>query len=226
VPVCVGGALFGHAVLTRALLAPPAHTRVAQRASEAASRRLFVATLLFALLFVACETSPDLQDSRSYSRDGISFRYPGNWSVTEDVTEPGPSKNRYLFVESPGSALVAVQSYEPGLDLSVEEFAAGFHRKLIEGVEEVALLGPLKPFSGHAGNAVPIRSMVAGTPREGVEHSFAVSAGGEQVPHRFRAFRLETGSATTYLVVQAADEDWNLVAPGFDLVLGSFAVEH
>lgn len=118
-----------------------------------------------------------------------------------------------------------VQYHEPRLDLSVEEFAAEFQRKAIEEVEEVALLGSLRPFSGHAGNAVPIRAVVAGIPRDGIEHSFSVSAASEQVPHRFRAFRVESASATTFLVVQAATEDWNMVGPGFDLVLASFEVE-
>jgi hypothetical protein len=182
-----------------------------------------VATLLAALL-IACETSPDLQRPQLYSRDGISFRYPGNWSVTEDVEKPGASKYRYLFVESPGSALVIVQYYEPGVEQSVEEFAAEFHRKTLEEVAEVAL-GPVKAFSGHPGNAVPVHAIVAGVRREGIEHSYSVSAVGEQVPHRFRAFRVETGSGTAFLVVQAASEDWSLVAPGFELVLASFKVE-
>jgi hypothetical protein len=129
---------------------------------------------------------------------------------------------RYLFVESPGSATVIVQYHEPRLDLSVQEFAAEFHRKAIEETENLARLGPLRPLSVRAGNAASVRSVVAGIPREGVEQSFSVSAAGEQVPHRFRAFKVETASATAFLVVQAATEDWNLVAPGFDLVLASF----
>lgn len=181
-----------------------------------------VATLLVALPVAGCETSPDVRRPQSYSKDGISFSYPGNWSVTEDVVKPGDSRYRYLFVESPGSALVIVQHYEPHIDRSVEEFAAEFHRKLVAEVEEIALLGPLKPFSGHAGTAVAVRSVVAGIQREGIEQSFSVSAAGERVPHKFRAFRVDTASATAFLIVQAATEDWNLVAPGFDLVLASF----
>ena len=44
-----------------------------------------VATLWLALLSAGCETAPDLQHPRFYLSDGISFRYPGNWSVTDDM---------------------------------------------------------------------------------------------------------------------------------------------
>jgi hypothetical protein len=181
--------------------------------------------LLLALPLAGCETSPELRRPQSYSKDGISFRYPSNWSVSEDVETPGASGYRYLFIDSPGSATVIVQHYQPGTALSVEEFAGNFHRKLIETVGDVARVGPLKPFSGQAGNAVPVRAVVAGVPRGGIEYSFSISGAGQQVPHKFRAFKVESASATTFLVAQAATEDWDLVAPGFDLVLGSFEVE-
>ena len=186
--------------------------------------------LLLAPILAGCETAPELRHPQSYSKDGISFRYPSNWSVSEDVETPGASGYRYLFIDSPGSATVIVQHYQPGTAQSVEaqsveEFAGNFHRKLIETVGDVARVGPLKPFSGQAGTSAPVRAVVAGVPRGGIEYSFSISGAGQQVPHKFRAFKVESASATTFLVAQAATEDWDLVAPGFDLVLGSFEVE-
>ena len=181
--------------------------------------------LLLAPILAGCETAPELRHPQSYSRDGISFRYPSNWSVTADVEAPSASSYRYLFIESPGSAIVVVRRHQPGIELSVEEFAAEFHRKAIEKIGEVALIEPIKPFSGQAGNAVPVRALVAGITREGTEYSYSVSGAGQQVPHKFRAFKVESASATTFLVAQAATDDWDLVAPGFDLVLGSFEAE-
>jgi len=195
-----------------------------RRRSEPMQLLAACAALMLAPL-AGCETSPELRHPQAYSKDGISFRYPSNWSVTEDGETPGASRYRYLFIESPGSAIVIVQHHEPGIELSVEEFAAEFHRKAIEKIGEVAQVGPLKPFSGHAGNAVPIRAVVAGMPRKGIEYSYSVSGAGQQVPHRFRAFKVESASATTFLVAQAATEDWDLISPGFDLVLASFEVE-
>ena len=196
-----------------------------RRKGPAARLAVCAAALLFAPILAGCETAPELRHPESYAKDGISFRYPSNWSVTADVEAPNTSSYRYLFIESPGSALVMVRHHEPGIELSVEEFAAEFHRMAIEKIGEVSVVGPLKPFSGQAGIGVPVRAVVAGVTREGIEYSYAVSGAGQQVPHKFRAFRVESASATTFLVAQAASDDWDLVAPGFDLVLGSFEAE-
>lgn len=182
------------------------------------------AALVAALLVSACETTPDLEHPKPYAKDGISFQHPGNWSVTEDVTTAGVSTHRYLFVESPGSALLVVLIYTPPIDESVEDFAVGFRRRLIQEVDDRALLEASKS-STPSEVGVPVRAVVMGAPRDGVEHALAASALGEVVPHKFRAFKLETPSATIFLIAQAASEDWTLVAPGFDLVLSSFEVE-
>jgi hypothetical protein len=183
-----------------------------------------VTFLLGAFLVAACESVPELREPQSYSRDGISFRYPGNWSITEDMVRTGFPRFRYLSLESPGSATVIVTCHEPRLDLSVEEFAAEFHRKALEETEKLPL-GPFEPFSAQTGKTVSVQSAVGGIPTHGVEQSFSISAGSQRLPHRFRAFKVESESATAFLLVQAADEDWDLVAPGFDLVLGSFQLE-
>lgn len=179
------------------------------------------AALVAALLVAACETTPDVGNSKSYAKDGISFDHPGNWSVTEDVTTAGV---RYLFVESPGSALLAALIHTPPTDESLEDFAVGFRRRLIQAVDDRALLEASKS-STPSEVGVPVRAVVMGAPRDGVEHALAASALGEVVPHKFRAFKVELRSATIFLVAQAASEDWTLVAPGFDLVLSSFEVE-
>jgi len=183
-----------------------------------------VATLWLALLSAGCETAPDLQHPRFYLSDGISFRYPGNWSVTEDVGGPDVLTYRNLFIESSGSAIVVVQSYEPPIDKPLEDYAAEFHRAELESLGELARIGPLQPFDGQAGAPVPVVARIGGLPREGVEYVFSIVALGAAVPHKLRAFKVETDSATTFLVVQAATEDWSSVAPGLDLVLESFEV--
>ena len=181
------------------------------------------AALVAALLVCACETTPDLANPKAYAKDGVSFQHPGNWSVSEDVTTEGGSKHRYVFVESPGSALVMALILPPPIDESVEEFAVGFRRRLIEEVDDRALLEASKT-SSPSEVGVPVRAVVMGAPRDGVEHALAASSLGEVVPHRFRVFKVELPAAAIFLIVQAASEDWPLVGPGFDLVLSSFEV--
>jgi hypothetical protein len=189
------------------------------------SRILAAASLAVALLSGACETTPDVAHPQSYRKDGISFDHPSNWSVTEDVAQPAALGIRYLFVESPGSAIVIVQYYGRGMDTSLEEFSADFHRRWLEKAENLVQLGPDDPIVASSGSTRSVRSVVAGIPRDGIEQTFSIAAAGTEVPHRYHAFKLEAAPATAFVIVQAADEDWDLVAPGFDLVLASLRIE-
>ena len=60
-------------------------------------------------LFVGCgERNAATDNPTSYSKAGLEFEYPGNWTVTEDTQQAGL---RFLIVESPGDAVVIIQIY-------------------------------------------------------------------------------------------------------------------
>lgn len=196
------------------------------KAARARSKCILTSAFLVVVLFSgACETAPRVAQPQSYRRQGISFDYPSNWSVTEDVAKGGDAEFRYLFVESPGSAIVIVQYYRLGMDVSVEDFSADFHRRALGETEDLVRFGTLSPIAASSGRTRSVRAVVAGAPRDGIEQLFSVSAVGVHVPHKYHAFKVQVAPATAFVVVQAAVEDWNLVAPGFDLVLTSLEIE-
>lgn len=176
------------------------------------------AALGVALLLTACETTPDVARPQPYANDGVSFDLPRNWSVSADAVAPGKPPYRYVIVESPGSALVIVTVHEPPSDMTPEDFVARFHQPMLEKVE------PGAEVSGRT-RARTVRAVVAGEPTEGIEQFVSLSTAGRAVSQRLRVFEVTTGSATAFLLVQAAAKDWNLFTPAFDLVLKSFAVE-
>jgi hypothetical protein len=177
-----------------------------------------VAVVIALVFLFACKTTPDVSRPQSYASDGISFDLPRNWSVSADAVAQGKPAYRYVIVESPGSALVIVTVHEPPSDMTLEEFAARFHPKMIEKVEPGAQVG------GHT-RARTVRAVVAGEPSEGIEQFLSLETAGRAVSQRLRVFEVKTGSATAFLLVQAAAQDWNLFTPAFDLVLKSFAIE-
>lgn len=179
----------------------------------------------FAVLLSGCERPPDIDRPNFFDKDGIAFSFPGNWSVSEDVTEPGELECRYLFVESPGDAIVIIQRFTPEIDLTVQEFADQFLQSTIEEAEGLIDLGPVTPVTASGGQATSVQTLVAGAMREGVEQSFAVSVLGEAVGHRSRTFRIEAASSVAFLVAQAATEDWDIVAPGFELIATTLSVK-
>jgi hypothetical protein len=184
--------------------------------------RTAAAALLLALSAIACETPPDLANPRLFWSDGLTFRYPGNWSVTEEVEEEDGLRIRSLSVESPGNAIVLMSSFEPPVSMSLEEYAAEFRTAIAEEAGEMGRVGPWQPVSAEALSSGSTSSRIRGVPHEGLEYIYTLSLLGTDVPHVVRIFRVETDVSTTFLLAQAPAVDWSRVAKGFQLVVESF----
>ncbi|PWK48592.1 hypothetical protein C8D97_109143 [Pleionea mediterranea] len=76
-------------------------------------------TVTFLFMFGCRERSAELKDINRYMKSGVSFDYPGNWKVTEDVED---EDYRYIFVESPGDAISKIEIYPKGASFSLLEF--------------------------------------------------------------------------------------------------------
>jgi hypothetical protein len=181
-----------------------------------------VAALLIALSASACETPPDVANPRLYWSEGLSFRYPGNWSVSEELEEEDGLRIRSLSVESPGNAIVLMSSFEPPVSMSLEEYAAEFQSAIAEEAGEMGRVGRWQPVSVEALSSRSAGSRIGGVPHQGVEYVYTLSLLGTEVPHVVRIFRVETAASTTFLLAQAPAVDWSKVLKGFQLVVESF----
>ena len=169
-------------------------------------------------LVISCEPKADLENIQGFSVDGISFSLPGNWSVTRDETTVQDGEIRHIYVESPGDALVILLEYTPGVDLTVDEFAAEYMRNVDEEAKDVFSIGPIQPIAASGGTRARIEDPIAGALSEGVEISFGISVLGEVVPHKCRIFKHETNHSDVFIISQVAEEDWYLVSEGFRLI--------
>ncbi|MCO6511370.1 MAG: hypothetical protein J5I65_11325 [Aridibacter famidurans] len=179
------------------------------------SRRILpiLPILLFAVSLVACEKPAEIAVPQQYNKDGISFTYPGNWSVTEDVEQDG---YRYVIVETPGDALFMVQVYDEDeafdLDLFVESYSEQMKAEIPFGTAE-------------KGSRSSIERLIDGELRTGVYERFPVSLVGMKVPQVIEYYRVDSGGNAYFLITFVSDEDLEMVSPGFDQIFGSFAIE-
>jgi hypothetical protein len=185
-----------------------------------------LAALLALACLAACERAPDVAEPQVYATAPLTFRLPGNWSVTRDehsVEDGGEFRN--VVVESPGNAIVLVQLYTPVVDVSAEAFSAELMAATVAEVEGMLEIKGMKPLSASGGTPSAVQATVAGELRDGVERNFVIRVLGQPVPHRARTFRVASESWVVFLVLQAATEDWARVAPGFDLISSSLALQ-
>lgn len=152
------------------------------------------------------EPKADTSSPKHYAKDGLAFDYPANWRVTEDSVE---ANGRYLFVETPGEAIVAV---------------------LITPASQAADLAEASQnYSDMAASSTPIGTIHGGSfgpvsrsgDYEKRTETFTITVLSESVPHTRIFYRRVVGPEACMIVQQVADEDLSAVSAGFEQVFNS-----
>ena len=142
-----------------------------------------------------------------YSKDGVTFSYPGNWKVAEDSHQPG---FRYIIVETPGDAILGIHIYPEALAMGLKEYAQWY-------ADDTSKALPIGRITTSA--FAPTR--MSGE-FEMIKEEFSISLLGETIPHTRHFRRKQTGSEVCYLTSQAASGDYLKASPGFDQIVNSF----
>lgn len=173
--------------------------------------KLLIVTVYIAL--VGCsENEADIDGKKRYEQDGVSFDFPGNWKITDDVEEGG---YRYLFVETPGDAIVKIKIYSNDQSFSLSEFV----ELDIESLKsEMPYLFKLDEKS----EIVKIQKTIGNKTLDGYKFQFNLSVLGINVPHVQEYYMFKSDSESAYILNQVAVEDLDKVEAGFSQILGSF----
>ena len=151
---------------------------------------------------------------------GVSFAYPGNWQLHEEVGEPGDVELRTLVLESRGDAIVLIQVFRPALAIDLDEHLALTMRTLVAdfagrggGVAE-ALPGAVAVFE---------RSWLGAT-RPARRASMRVAMPGEEVASAIELHAASLAGSTVLVFTMVPDAGRAQAAAGFDLVLATLAI--
>ena len=168
----------------------------------------------FLIGIVGCEKIADISDPLKYEKENLNFLYPRNWKVSEDIQD----KNglRYLFVESPASAILATQIYSKANASSLREFAEWYSS---QRNDEIAI-GDIEKTSFST-----VEKIVSNHKTKGLREEFTITLLGIDTPHTCEYYIVNSGNKVAFLVSQSATEDLKKVKPGFDLILKTFMVK-
>lgn len=164
------------------------------------------ALTLLGLLGGCGEPHADLSKPKTHQSGAITFDYPKNWRITEESVGP---EIHYLIVETPGDAIVILQSYPTGEAYDLTAFC--------------------KEFSESAATETPMgrmaKSRFADIPDAGgydwIVEDFVVTLLGESVPHRRLYGTKDIGDRQVFLIFQVATEDYSKAEAGFQLIRDS-----
>ena len=152
-----------------------------------------------------------------YEKDEISFLYPGNWTIAEEVAQENGFELRTINVESAGNALLMIQSFQPGV-----EFDLGAHLELTMGAmqEEVGKqVGGL--VDSTRGEVTDFEREFLGAKRTGKKAAITITALGDKVSSSVALIGAVLEDRTVLLFTTIPDDDRARVEAGFDQVMTS-----
>jgi hypothetical protein len=165
------------------------------------------------------EKPADPENYSAYSREGLSFNLPGDWSVkTDSAYEDG---RRHLFIQAPGAGHMHI-SERPLSRLTFEEYGERFLQRFFE-VTEPHAVGRFSATKDAPTKRIVQR--VAGQDREGLEFFFSFTDARGQVAYRMWLFTLSPRGVMTHdVVAMSTVKDWGLFYPGFRQVFTSLSI--
>lgn len=177
---------------------------------------LSILALVCTSALMGCESSADVAHPQTYAREGISFRYPGNWKVSSD--ERDPSGFRTIIVETPGDGLAMIQHFEVMPTTSTRQYAELFAQMTAEEI-------PLGNVTASVYKDYTYTHPASKKVMEGVQERFAIAVLGESVPHVRAYVGFNDEFPRSVFICQVASEDLKLVKPGCDQVLQDLVIE-
>lgn len=167
------------------------------------------------------EPAADVGSPQTFAGDGLSFRYPGNWTATRESESMEVGDLVTVTLESPGNALAIVQIFPSAVEVDLDVMAPLLASSMQEAVGEVSggMMGIEPPsFADHPAS-------FGGVERAGRRATFTIDLLGVSVPHTMDIHLVPRESGDVVIVTQVPDEDRGAAGPGFDLLRDSFALD-
>ena len=175
--------------------------------------------LFFAIIFTfapnafSSEAAALVDSPKSYNKGGVTFNYPGNWTVTEDGGKVAEGEVRYFILETAGDNSVFIQVYP--------------------ATEAVELLEYAQWYAGTMKEEIPIGSYGA-SKFSGIEEKDGNGVLTEQLemtmlkvstPYTRIYCRKPVGDVIAFIGLQVMSEEQQMVRGGYEQIVESFSYE-
>jgi hypothetical protein len=157
---------------------------------------------------------------QDFLEGGLSFRYPGDWTVKNELSEVPGGSVRNLTVDDPAHAFVVMMEIKPAVPVDLEQMAGKMLDAMPGAMGDKA--GGVFKMAGTSSS--PFERSIDGAVRRGIRAHYSVSGAGVDVPHTADFFLLEYPDRVLFLFIQAPDEDRPSAESGFTLILDSLDV--
>ncbi len=168
--------------------------------------------LMLFLFGLSCSKPADIQHQQSYTDNGVSFQYPGNWTLVNNRFDSGASQIR---VESPQGSLVLVS-------ISAENDTTGLDEVFTLQAQELYDTIRTSGRSVLQESTVPVSTDSDGSPRRGMKRRIVTQMNGAQHLYHLTVYQFRYENRQCHIVYQSEDPYVMDTVKGFELVLASF----
>ncbi len=152
--------------------------------------------------------------SKRYENDGLSFSYPDNWQVTEDLSiENGL---RHVNIEDSDSSLYVLNIMSSEFEVDLEDYATNFVKDLPANLQ----VGKIVKVEGGTTSRV-----ICGRNYNGVRRRYSVSLLGEVVPNTADFFLIAGEKTNALLMIMSPDEDLTAAEKEFQMFSDSLRLD-
>jgi hypothetical protein len=150
------------------------------------------------------EQPAKISSPRTHDRAKFSFQYPSNWTI--DTKDEDYDPDRYLSVESPGTAYVTfwMDAKVGGPELHLKSHVEALTGKLMTG----ATITPFDKFGAFTGTGAILHGKVLG------------------LMHTVKVFSARKGEMVFVISQHGDDEDLPDVQPAFDLIERTLSIKN
>lgn len=141
------------------------------------------------------EFPADVENPKQHLRPGLSFEYPGNWTIATDDEDYDP--DRYISVESVGQCLVLIQVLDGEFDEEATADESVTELELIMPSPKVTNFDTYGRYTGEGRRMSGLMYVIKG---------------------KIRVFAAADHGGTLMIFEQCYDEDMRRARPGFDLI--------
>ena len=154
---------------------------------------IFTIITTFAPNAFSSETAALVDSPKSYNKGGVTFNYPGNWTVAEDGL--ADESVRHLFLETAGDNFVSIQIYPATEALELLEYAQWY----ADTAKEEIPIGSwsASQFSGIEGK----------DGNEVLTEQLEMTVLGESIPYTRIYSRKRVGNVIAFISLQAISEE-------------------
>lgn len=171
----------------------------------------FVLIATFAPNVFSSETTAQIDNPKSYNKGGVTFNYPGNWTVTEDGL--ADESVRYLFLETAGDNFVSIQVYQATEAVELLEYAQWYASSHAEEI----------PIGSYGASRFSGIEEIDGN--EVLTEQLEMTVLGESTPYTRIYSRKHIGNAIAFISLQVISEEQQMVMGGYEQIVESFSYE-